>query len=110
MESKQGSIFEAAAQLLEKIRGGETMSEDIKNWKNAASDIAKYRRANDSSKVVKLVRLKKDGEESASHDATKTFASEHEAQIVHDRMVKLNPNSTIKHNLYVDDKKIKTLG
>lgn len=84
------------------------LDENIKGWKNAASDISKMRSA--QGKTVKLVSLKKDGNESKMHDATKTFRSEDEAQEHHDRVTKLNPKSKIRHNLYVDGKQVKTLG
>ncbi len=84
------------------------LDENIKGWKHAASDISKMRSA--QGKTVKLVSLKKDGNESKMHDATKTFRSEDEAQEHHDRVTKLNPNSKIRHNLYVDGKHVKTLG
>jgi hypothetical protein len=84
------------------------LDENIKGWKNAASDISKMRAA--QGKTVKLVSLKKDGTESKMHDATKMFRSEDEAQEHHDRVTKLNPKSKIAHNMYVDGKHIKTLG
>jgi hypothetical protein len=84
------------------------LDENIKGWKNAASDISKMRAA--KGKDVKLVRLKKDGTENKMHDATKMFRSEDEAQKHHDRVTELNPKSKIAHNLYVDGKHVKTLG
>jgi hypothetical protein len=84
------------------------LDENIKGWKNAASDIQKMRSA--QGKTVKLVSLKKDGTESKMNDATKTFRSEDEAQEHHDRVTKLNPKSKIAHNMYVDGKHVKTLG
>ena len=86
----------------------EELDENIKGWKHAASDISKMRST--QGKTVKLVSLKKDGNESKMHDASKTFRSEDEAQEHHDRVTKLNPKSKIRHNLYVDGKQVKTLG
>lgn len=78
------------------------ITEAIKGWKHAHSDIAKARSAASSaSNDVKLVRLKKDGKESGMHDATKTFKSEDEARAHHKRMTELNPGKGIAHNLYV---------
>ena len=77
------------------------INEAIKGWKNAHSDIAQSRAA--AGKDVKLVRLKKNGEENAMHDATKMFRSAAEARQHHENMVKLNPGKTIQHNLYTDN-------
>ena len=84
------------------------LNEQIKGWKHAASDLAKWRSA--QGKSVKLVSLKKDGAESKMHDATKMFRSEDEAQAHHDSVTELNPHKKIRHNLYVDGKHVKTLG
>lgn len=90
------------------ISESEELDENIKGWKNAASDISKMRAA--KGKDVKLVRVKKDGTENKMHDATKMFRSEDEAQKHHDNITKLNPKSKIVHNLYVDGKHVKVLG
>lgn len=84
--------------------------EDIKGWKHAASDINKMRRsrAADSS-TAKLVRLKKNGEESKLHDATSHHSNEGEAREKHNRMIKLNPGKHIAHNLYVNNQLVATL-
>ena len=100
-----GGLYKNLAKRL----GEETdLDEQIKGWKNAGRDIAKWRSA--QGKDVKLVSLKKDGTESKMHDASKMFRSEDEAQEHHDRVTKLNPKSKIRHNLYVDGKHVKTLG
>ncbi len=81
------------------------MSEAIKGWKHAHSDLAKIRQqASDSQKQVHLHRLKKDGAESGMHDARKPFKSEDEARAHHENMKKLNPGKHMHHNLYVDGK------
>ena len=87
------------------------MDEAIKGWKNAASDIRKVRSAaSDAKKSAVLVSLKKDGNESGMHDAKSYYASEEEARNKHDSITKLNPTRKIRHNLYVDNKKVATLG
>jgi hypothetical protein len=87
------------------------LDEAIKGWKNAASDIRKQRSAaSDAKKSAVLVSLKKDGSESGMHDAKSYHASEEEARKKHDTITKLNPNRKIRHNLYVDGKKVGTLG
>lgn len=81
------------------------MTEAIKGWKHAHSDIMKIRStAADSQKQVRLVKLKKDGSESKMHDAEKRFKSEDEARAHHENIKRLNPNTGIAHNLYVGDK------
>jgi len=87
------------------------LEEAIKGWKNAASDIRKQRSAaSDAKKSAMLVSLKKDGNESGMHDAKSYHASEEEARKKHETITKLNPNRKIRHNLYVDGKKVDTLG
>jgi hypothetical protein len=87
------------------------LEEAIKGWKNAASDIRKFRSAvSDAKKSAMLVSLKKDGNESGMHDAKSYHASEEEARKKHETITKLNPNRKIRHNLYVDGKKVDTLG
>lgn len=78
------------------------LNEAIKGWKNAHSDIQKIRRTqSDASKEVKLVSLKKDGNESKMHDAVKMFSTEDEARAHHKNIKALNPTRNIRHNLYV---------
>ena len=86
----------------------ESVSEAIKGWKNAHSDIAKAR--SEQGKNVVLHRLKNDGTESGMATARTSFSSEEEALRRHEDMVKLNPGKKIGHNLYVDGKFIKALG
>jgi hypothetical protein len=87
------------------------LEEAIKGWKNAASDIRKFRSAaSDAKKSAMLVSLKKDGNESGMHDAKSYHASEEEARKKHETITKLNPTRKIRHNLYVDGKKVDTLG
>ena len=77
-------------------------NEAIKGWKHAHSDLSKIRKSqSDAQKEVKLVSLKKDGNESKMHDATKSFSSEEEARAHHENIKKLNPTRGIRHNLYV---------
>ena len=81
------------------------VTEAIKGWKNAASDIQKFRTAaSNARKPAKLVSLKKDGTESKMHDATSYYDSEKQARDKHDYMVEINPGRKIQHNLYVDNK------
>lgn len=78
------------------------LSEAIKGWKHAHSDMMKHRSS--QGKDIVLHSLKKDGTESGMHDARKTFRSEEEAREHHNRVKSLNPNRKIMHNLYVGDK------
>jgi hypothetical protein len=78
------------------------LEEAIKGWKHAHGDIAKMRAS--AGKEVRLVSVKKDGSESKMHDAEKRFKSEEEARAHHENIKKLNPNRSIAHNLYVNDK------
>jgi len=83
----------------------EEVDEEIKGWKHAGSDITKSRAADrNEAKNIKLVRLKKDGNESGMHDAAKMFNSEEDARKHHSDIVGYNPKSVIKHNLYVGGK------
>lgn len=86
----------------------ESVSEAIKGWKNAHSDIAKAR--SEQGKNVVLHRLKNDGTESGMATARTSFSSEEEALRRHNNMVQLNPGKKIGHNLYIDGKLIKALG
>lgn len=80
-------------------------AQGIKGWKHAHSDIAKSRaKSKEQDMEHRLVSLKKDGNESKMHDATKTFRSEVEAREYHERIKKLNPNRNIRHNYYVGGK------
>lgn len=80
----------------------EELEEHIKGWKNAHSDIAKFRKDQaDSQKTVHLHRLNANGKESGMHDARKPFSTEDEAREHHKKMRELNPKSNIRHNLYV---------
>jgi ribosomal protein L24 len=86
------------------------MNEEIKGWKNAGADIAKFRSAaSNAAKPAKLVKLKKDGTESKMHDATSHYGSEEEATKKHHYLRELNPKSNMKHNLYINGKLHKTL-
>jgi hypothetical protein len=79
------------------------LMEEIKGWKHAHRDLAKWRsQARAAAQPVKLVRLKKDGTESKLHDAVTTFDTEQAAREYHNRLVRLNPTHNIKHNLYVN--------
>lgn len=81
------------------------VDEAIKGWKHAQSDLMKARsKASDAAKGVKLVALKKDGNESKMNDATKAFKDRAEAIKHHNNMVKFNPTKNICHNLYCDGK------
>lgn len=80
----------------------EKLKEEIKGWKNAASDIAKYRSG--QSDTSHTVRLKNDGTESKMNDARTGHKNEKDAREYHERVKKLNPNKKIGHALYVDGK------
>lgn len=88
----------------------ENLGEEIKGWKHAGRDLNKARRQQaEMSRNVKLVRLKKNGDESKLHDATSRYNSEDEARQKHAYWVKVNPGKGIAHNLYVDGKHVETL-
>lgn len=92
------------AQRLQRLLGN-VVNEEIKGWKNAASDIQKFRNAtSNAKKSVKLVKLKKDGTESKMHDAASYYNSEKEARDKYNYWVSINPGRKIQHNLYVDNK------
>jgi len=75
----------------------------IKGWKNALSDLSKYRAENKAEGMtVKLVQLNSNGAESKMHDATKKFSTEQEAEKEAKRIQELNPTRNIKYNLYVN--------
>jgi hypothetical protein len=81
----------------------EYISEEIKGWKHAHSDIMKARSvAADASNNVAIHRLKADGGESGLHDARKSFRSEEDAHAHIANIKKLNPGKKINHNLYVN--------
>jgi LysM repeat protein len=86
----------------------ESVDEAVKGWKNAGSDISKWR--SEQGKEVKLVALKKNGDENQMADATSSHASEEEAIRKHKARVDNNPGKNIRHNLYVGGKLVKTLG
>lgn len=87
------------------------VSEAIKGWKHAHSDIARNRAAQkEAGKSVHTVRLKKDGSESGMHDAKKGHSSAEAACEYHKSLEQYNPGKKIQHNLYVDGKLVKKLG
>jgi hypothetical protein len=103
--ARQASIRHKLDERLELALG-----EEIKGWKQAAGDISKFRKqAKDEAKQVKLVRLKKNGDESKLYDATSKHADEKAARDRHTQLTKLNPGRGISHNLYVNDKLVDTL-
>jgi len=74
----------------------------IKGWKNAQSDIMRARRNAATAEMnVKLVQLRKDGQESGMHDAKSWHASVDDAIAKHNRLRENNPKRNIQHNLYV---------
>lgn len=86
------------------------LEEAIKGWTHAHSDLARMRAARAAaSHHVKLVRLKKDGTESAMHDAVSTYPTQAAARARHADLVKLNPGRNMRHNLYVDNKLVQML-
>jgi len=103
--ARQASIRHKLDERLELALG-----EEIKGWKQAAGDISKFRKqAKDEAKQVKLVRLKKNGDESKLYDAISKHADEKAARDRHTQLTKLNPGRGISHNLYVNDKLVDTL-
>jgi hypothetical protein len=87
------------------------LDEAIKGWKHAGRDLMKMRTArSDAAKSARLVTVKKDGTESKMHDAISYHNDEDSARKHHDNITKLNPTRKIRHNLYVDGKKIEMLG
>jgi len=87
------------------------VNEEIKGWKHASSDISKFRAGQrDAAKSVKTVQLRKDGNESGMRDATVRHDSVEDAEKHHANLIKLNPGKKMKHNVYVDNKLVKTLG
>lgn len=83
------------------------LREEIKGWKHAGRDIQKMREL--QGKNVYLRPLNKNGEESKMAASKKHFSSEKEAKEYHDRVKKLNPKRSIRHNMYVDHKHTETL-
>ena len=81
------------------------MQEEIKGWKHAVSDLAKHRSG--QGKTIKLVALKKNGEESKLHDAITMHNSEEEARRHHNNRVRLNPGKNISHNMHVGNECVK---
>ena len=77
------------------------LTEAIKGWKHAHNDLSKIRRDQSSaSNEWHTHSLTKAGKESGMHDARKSHASREAAEAHHANLKKLNPNSSIKHNLY----------
>lgn len=72
----------------------------IKGWKNAGSDLSKWRRDKANATKVKLVSLKKDGTESKMHDAVSHHDSVEEAVKQHKYWHSINPGRVIAHNMY----------
>ena len=77
-------------------------TEEIKGWKHAAADLAKWR--SEKGKNIRLVSLKKDGTESKLHDASHQFRNINDAYTFFNRVIELNPTQQIKYNLYIDNK------
>jgi hypothetical protein len=89
----------------------EELDEAIKGWKHAGRDLMKMRSQRaDDAKSARLVSIKKDGTESRMHDATSYHDSEDTARKYHEKITKLNPTRKIRHNLYVNGKKVEMLG
>lgn len=81
----------------------ESLTEEIKGWKNAHSDLMKFRAAAGSADhSVALHRLRSDGKESGMSDARRTFASEADAHAHVANAKKLNPGKVFKYNKYVN--------
>jgi hypothetical protein len=86
------------------------IDELIKGWKHAGRDISASRAARaEDAKSVKLVSLRKDGEESGMHDAASKHDSVEAALAYHQRLVDLNPKRRIAHNMYVNNQFDKAL-
>jgi hypothetical protein len=83
------------------------VSEAIKGWKHAHSDIMKHRAdQHNEAMPVRLVRLNKDGKESGMHDATKHLSSISAAHEWHQNIVKLNPGKHVAHHVYHQGQKV----
>lgn len=72
----------------------------IKGWKNAGRDLTKWRQEAKNEGRVKLVSLKKDGNESKLHDATTYHDSIEAAVDYHKKIHRLNPGKTYSHHIY----------
>lgn len=86
----------------------ESISEAIKGWKHAHTDIMKSRAAaSAASNSVKLHRLKADGKtESGMHGSSKSFGSEEAAHKHVALMKQNNPGKKMHWNKYVDGKHV----
>ena len=80
-------------------------NEAIKGWKNAQSDLNKWRKekSQDAMDVV-IVRLNKGGAESKMHDAKDHFKNEKEAMEKIEYWRKLNKGKEMNWNLYLKGK------
>lgn len=76
--------------------------EQIKGWKHAGRDLARWRAQ--KGKNVKLVSLKKNGEENKMHTAASLHSSREQAELYHHRVKISNPTRRIRHNIYIDGK------
>jgi hypothetical protein len=84
-----------------KVRELLIQNEAIKGWKNAGRDLAASRKIkSEASNEYKLVRVNKNGTESKMYDGTKTFRTEDEARSYVTNLIKLNPGTVFKFNLY----------
>jgi len=93
------------------LQGEEALDEDIKGWKHAHTDLARYRRdATAAAAPVKLVRLNKTGSESKMHDAASHYKDESDARAKHEYIKSINPGKHVAHHLYVDGKLKEKLG
>lgn len=84
------------------LTSDDTVNEAVKGWKHAGRDLQKSR--SEASKSIKLVQLRKDGNESGLSDATKLFSSMDEANRQLTRVAELNPGKLFKYNVYDDNK------
>lgn len=81
------------------------VEEAIKGWKHAGSDLTKMRRdAREGAMAVKMVTLRKDGQESGMHDAASKYDSVEAARKRADDIAAMNPGRTFNYNVYVDGK------
>jgi hypothetical protein len=88
-------------ELGELLKSDDNVNENIKGWKHAGRDLMQAR--SESGKSIKLIQLKKNGDESKLSDATKLFRTMDEAEEYANRVIELNPGKTFKYNVYDDN-------
>lgn len=87
-----------------------SVNESIKGWKNAHSDLAKFREKSGQASKYKVHKLKKDGQLSGMHDASNYFSTEEEAHKYIQRVKDLNPGYKDKTTHAIFDPDGKEIG